>query len=106
MTERPRPQTDDQDDNYLILGGNRVLRCHATNSKGERCWKPALRGMEVCTTHGGRAPQVKAAAERRLAAMEAERELEQVAKRFGLATDVSPAVALLEEVRRTARIVA
>lgn len=38
--------------------------------------------------------------------MEAERELEQAAKRFGLATDVSPAVALIEEVRRTAGIVA
>ena len=43
-------------------------RCGAHSSQtGKPCGQWAIRGGTVCRTHGGRAPQVKAAAERRLA---------------------------------------
>lgn len=46
-------------------------QCKATaNSTGERCRQPAIRGADVCRIHGGSAPQVKAAAKRRLALQE------------------------------------
>ncbi|KKN01833.1 hypothetical protein LCGC14_1123690 [marine sediment metagenome] len=42
-------------------------RCTAKISSGKRrCRKPAILGGTVCETHGGSAPQVKAAAARRL----------------------------------------
>jgi hypothetical protein len=46
-------------------------RCGRTNTSGARagqpCGKWALKGSTVCGTHGGSAPQVKAAAKQRLA---------------------------------------
>ena len=69
--------------------------------KGQPCRKPCKPGR-VCTAHGGRAPQVKAAQERRDAEAEAAR---QVAT-LGLRLDVSPTEALLEEVQWTAGHVA
>lgn len=46
-------------------------RCKAKVSNGSRrCKRPAIRGGTVCQTHGGMAPQVKAAAKRRLALQE------------------------------------
>lgn len=38
-------------------------------STGKRCEQSAIRGGTVCWKHGGAAPQVKAAAERRLATL-------------------------------------
>lgn len=46
-----------------------ALACHATNKKGEPCGAPAILGGKVCRTHGGSAPQVKRAAQLRLAAL-------------------------------------
>jgi len=43
-------------------------RCTAHSSSGERCKKAAILGGNVCQTHGGGAPQVRAAAMRRLEA--------------------------------------
>lgn len=44
-------------------------RCRGTHKKrGDRCKRPAIPGGTVCTMHGGGAPQVRAAAERRVAA--------------------------------------
>lgn len=45
-------------------------QCTAHSSRtGERCRKAALLGSNVCGTHGGRAPQVMAAARMRILAM-------------------------------------
>jgi len=61
-----------------------------------------IRGAEVCGAHGGRAPQVRAAAAARLA----EAEARAVAATFGVPRAVDPGQALLEEVHRTAGHVA
>jgi hypothetical protein len=77
-------------------------RCRARRGNGEWCTKWPVKGAKVCGTHGGRAPQVKAAAKKRL---EAESALAAVAT-YGLPREVAPDVALLEEVHRTAGHVA
>ncbi|KMO67111.1 hypothetical protein [Mycolicibacterium chlorophenolicum] len=41
-------------------------RCHAKNTKGQRCQRLAISGAKVCYTHGGAAPHVRAAALARL----------------------------------------
>lgn len=41
-------------------------RCVATNGRGERCRKWAIKGATVCKVHGGSVGRVKAAAQRRL----------------------------------------
>lgn len=46
--------------------------CAATNRRGEPCQKPPIPGGRVCSAHGGKAPQVRAAAERRIALQQAE----------------------------------
>jgi hypothetical protein len=47
-------------------------RCSGTaNSTGEQCRLPPIRGGTVCHKHGGSAPQVRAAAGRRLAEAQA-----------------------------------
>lgn len=73
-------------------------RCTATNARGQRCQKRPIVGGTVCATHGGSAPQVKAAAERRLL----ERQALLAVESFGLPREVDPHEALLEELHRTA----
>src|SRR5215472_13729628 len=41
-------------------------RCTAHRTNGEPCRAAALRGANVCYTHGGAAPQVRLAAQRRI----------------------------------------
>lgn len=78
-------------------------KCKATaKGTGQRCQAWAMAGSEVCRVHGGRAPQVKAAAARRLA----EQAAQQAVRTLGLPVDISPTEALLEEVRWTAGHVA
>ena len=43
-----------------------AVRCTARKRNGEPCKAMAARGATVCRVHGGSAPQVKAAAQRRL----------------------------------------
>ena len=78
------------------------VKCKARKQDGTQCKAWPIKGAEVCRVHGGRAPQVKAAAARRLAAQAAE----QAVRTLGLPVDVSPTEALLEEVRWTAGHVA
>lgn len=78
-------------------------RCVATvRSTGLRCRKWAIKGSTVCPSHGGRAPQVKAAAARRLALGEAVKELD----RLGRPIEVDPATAMLDMVYEAAGNVA
>lgn len=44
--------------------------CTATNNRGSRCKRSAIPGGWVCRYHGGNAPQVRAKAAERLAALE------------------------------------
>lgn len=46
-----------------------MSRCLAHKKNGERCKRDAIRGGTVCPMHGGSAPQVKEAAELRLASV-------------------------------------
>lgn len=45
------------------------MKCGARRSDGRECQAPAIRGGSVCRTHGGSAPQVRAAADARLRAL-------------------------------------
>lgn len=74
-------------------------RCdgHA-KSTGKQCSAWPIKGGRVCIKHGGKAPQVRASADRRL---QVARAAEAVAT-FGLRREIDPRDALLEEVYRTA----
>lgn len=65
---------------------------------GFPCQNWAIPGGTVCDDHGGRAKQVRAAAEARVAEQAAERAVTT----YGLRRDVDPMTALLEEVQWTA----
>lgn len=75
-------------------------RCKARSRRqdGAQCKRAPMHGQDVCATHGGRAPQNLAAAERRLAQVRAAKAVET----FGLPRQIDPRDALLEEVYRTA----
>jgi len=71
--------------------------CTAHRTSGEPCRAPAMRGAAVCVAHGGKAPQVRAKAERRMAEAKALRQL----ARLGVEApdDVAPSEALHEALR-------
>ncbi|WP_210651324.1 hypothetical protein [Nocardioides sp. SYSU D00065] len=75
-----------------------VPQCTATSRSGNRCKRRPIPGGTVCAMHGGKAPQVVAAAEARLQA----RQALLAAEAFGLPREVDPHTALLEELHRTA----
>ena len=69
-----------------------AVRCTARKRNGEPCRAMAARGANVCRVHGGSAPQVKAAAKRRL-----EQALDAAAQRllgFAFDEDVRDVIAL------------
>lgn len=74
-------------------------QCTATSKRsGERCKRRPAVGGTVCAMHGGKAPQVQAAVERR----RQERAAMVAVESFGLPREVDPHTALLEELHRTA----
>lgn len=77
-------------------------RCGAKTSGGGYCSKRPMTGQRRCGTHGGRAPQAIAAAERR----QQEAAALQAVRTFGLRRDVTAEDALLEELQWTAGHVA
>lgn len=72
--------------------------CAGHNGRGQDCAKNPIAGARVCPTHGGAAPQVKAAAGRRVQ----ETKARTAVATYGLPVDIDPGSALLEEVSRTA----
>lgn len=82
---------------HVASKGRRGCAGHSKKT-GKPCRKAPVIGAEVCTSHGGAAKQVRAAAARR---REAQAAKEAVAT-LGLPVDISPTEALLEEVRWTA----
>lgn len=77
-------------------------RCTARTKKGNPCRGKAIRGANVCRMHGGAAPQVRAAAARRVAISDIRKE----AARLGEMIDVDPIDAILEMVKEAAANVA
>lgn len=78
-------------------------RCTAKSKQsGERCKRPSTPGATVCYYHGGAGVHVEQVAERRLEEDKARR----AAATYGLPREVEPHTALLEELHRTAGIVA
>ena len=70
--------------------------CTARNRDGDPCRNYAMHGSAVCHAHGGRAPQVRQAAEKRLAAQAAQAELARLS--LTAAPDIDPADALLRSI--------
>jgi hypothetical protein len=66
-------------------------RCTAKNREGERCRRAPAKGATVCSMHGGRAPQVVAAARARVVEAQAVRQL----RAEGYEPTVSPVEELL-----------
>lgn len=79
-------------------------RCQAKSNRAEggQCRRWAMKGQTVCPTHGGRAPQNRAAAERR----QTEERIEKELATYGRPIETTPTEALLEEVKWTAGHVA
>lgn len=78
------------------------MRCKATARSGEQCRRPSMKGGTVCASHGGKSPQAKAAAARRLA----EEKAAKAMRLFAEPVDIDPARALVELVQWTAGEVA
>lgn len=74
------------------------MQCKASARSGERCRRSAMKGGTVCASHGGKSPQAKAAAARRVAEAKAARAMSLLAA----PVDIDPAQALLELVQWTA----
>jgi hypothetical protein len=73
--------------------------CTAHRTDGQPCEGWAMAGTNVCSAHGGRAPQVQAAAQERLA-------VEAAVARFALDLDGTPLDEIaLREIRRSSAMV-
>lgn len=71
-------------------------RCTAHTSAGNRCKKRPIVGGTVCPTHGGSAPQVRAAAEQRVVIAAAERTIQDLWPGLDQAPPVKDPVASME----------
>lgn len=74
--------------------------------EGELCSLPPAEGAKRCWRHGGKAPQVQAAAARRVAQAAAQEQMVKAVKTLGLPVDIDPGKALLDEIHWTAGHVA
>lgn len=74
-------------------------RCTAKSKRSQqRCKRAAIRGGNVCATHGGKAPQVAGAAHQRLKLRAVEAEMRQLHPD----SDIDPSALLLETIGRDA----
>ena len=73
-----------------------------TSTTGARCRKAPVKGATVCASHGGNAPQVRAAAARRIATAEAV----ALAHELGLPIKTTPEQALMGALHQAAGIAA
>ncbi|WP_091320205.1 hypothetical protein [Geodermatophilus ruber] len=73
-----------------------------SKQSGEQCKRAPIVGGMVCSMHGGKAPRVRAEAERR----ERQATLHAAAVTYGLPVEVSPTQALVDEIQWTAGHVA
>ena len=78
--------------------------CGARKRNGDSCGAPPMKGQRRCARHGGKSPQAKKAAERRLAEQEATKNMEKAVRTLGITDkyqDIDPGKALLEEISVT-----
>jgi hypothetical protein len=81
---------------------NVIELCNATNRNGEPCKRLAEHGTPVCHFHGAKAPQVANKGQQKQAQEKAAR----AAQLLGIPIEVDPHSALLDELHRTAGLVA
>lgn len=74
------------------------MKCSAKRTDGEPCKAWAIKGAKVCRVHGGRSPQVRAAAARRLE----EEKARQIALKVTGPVEVDPSQALIDLVHGAA----
>lgn len=72
-------------------------RCTAKNNRGEPCGRAPIKGGTVCPTHGGRAPQVKAAAEQRQLEQKADAEVRKIWPGLAAAVPIKDPVASMAQ---------
>ena len=91
-----------------VVPGRRPLaeaRCAAQNRRGVRCSGMAIKGGTVCTAHGGRAPQVRAAAAARHAAEQQQRLAGRFLAMQGTAlVDIDPVQEFIRQIRQAAAL--
>lgn len=78
--------------------------CGARKRNGEPCGAVPMKGQRRCGRHGGKSPQAKKAAERRLAEQKAAAEADRAVRTLGITekySNIDPGKALLEEISVT-----
>lgn len=79
------------------------MRCEATARSGEQCKRSATPGATVCRMHGGAAPQVRKAAQRRKVQSDALVQAQRMVARAGVDSD--PIEHLLDSLHLSAQLV-
>ena len=101
MTDHPTPCSSCGTP-HIAYNGRPGCAGHKSSDPTTPCGREPMEGGTVCLTHGGGAPQVRAAAERR----GQERAALVALESFGLPVEVDPHTALLQDLHRTAGAVA
>lgn len=79
-----------------------MAKCRAMRTNGVPCTQWAIKGGVVCVTHGGKAPQVKAAAQRRLQRAQLTSEVALLLEELDPEDQQHPVEVILEAVHRSA----